>query len=206
MKLEYFFVLVFTLISPQLNAGSTSDKNAFYESNLEAHSFCAATYYVRTADVPGQESHSALYQNYGEMSQFLGSLYYKQLTGKTATRGITGKFREKYLLDLETKFRKNRTLSESDFKKIAQCDSLILYFNNQNPQIYTSIEEASKNKMKMEQLLLKDISVTNRKPIVINKEQISRSFKVWVDDYNATTPEKMKQQLKNKIKKMQGKK
>lgn len=206
MRLGYFFILALVLISVQLNATNISNNKNFYESNLEAHSFCAATYYVRTAEVPGQESRSALYQNYGEMSQFLGSLYYKQLTGKTATQGMTAKYREKYLLELEAKFRKNRALSENDFKKIAQCDSLIVYFNNQNPQIYTSIEEALSNSVKMEKLLLKDISVTNKKPAVINREQITTSFETWVDDYNATTPVKMKQRLMDKLKSMQGNK
>ena len=174
-----------------------TDKQKFYEENLDKYAFCAANYFVRTTTPKDQKALSEMIQSYGMTSQYIGSLYFSKIYKKTASKGTMFEYREKHLLLLEKDFRDDRKLSKETLHKIAKCDGKIVYLSN-NPSVYSDIDKSFVYSEKSDKLFQNELAITTQKPAIIDEKRILESFKIWIDDHNGTTPLKILKMLKEK--------
>ncbi len=175
------------------------DKPKFYEENFEGLVFCSAIYYVRTLAPKEVEYQSKIYTSYGQLTGFIGSLYYKKIFNKVATNGVTSKLRDIPLRDLAKEYRSNKTLLPKTLTKIAQCDSLIFYLNN-NPQVVSELKNSKRGTLDNEALLFDELAITTKKPIEVNKDYILESFRMWIEDHDGLTAGQMKEKFLQSLK------
>ena len=196
-KMKKFMEEVAVSVEKTKIVNGNSDKQKFYEKNLDMYAFCAANYFVRTLTPKTEKALSKSIQNYGMTSQYVGSLYFSKIYKKTASKGIMSDYREKYLLLLEKDFREDRKLSKETLHKVAQCDGKIVYFNN-NPSVYRDINKTFLHSKESNKLFFNKLAITIQKPAKIDEKRILESFKIWIDDYSGMTPSKMLKELENR--------